>query len=80
VREDFQSEFSSLAPRGAATDEGFEASLDHRHYGLDLNATAVGGQIEASLHEPQIAQMSADSSFIGEIFETPRNGSRSIYL
>jgi hypothetical protein len=44
VREDFQSEFSSLAPRGAATDEGFEASLDHRHYGLDLNATAVGAR------------------------------------
>ena len=43
-----------MAPSVASSDEGFEATLDHRDHGFDLHTIAVGGEIKSRLHEPPI--------------------------
>jgi hypothetical protein len=46
VGEDFQAKLAALNPSIAAADESFEASLEHRHHGLDLNPVAVSSDAD----------------------------------
>ena len=52
--EDFQSHLAALAPGISAADEGVEPTLEHGEYRFDLNAIAIGCEVEPRLHQPPI--------------------------